>query len=438
MNNIKFSTLAFAALVTLASCEKDLLTESEVDDEETEVSGQSPKATAHINVTTRGTDVDPSVNVVSDGRVYIFNQSGQCVSLLSTSETSNQASANLPAGEYTLYAVGSPDLSRFVLPTQKEATSSSVITRAEGMVMEDLMLKTANVTLADGEDINHDMVLDHKVLCIDHLEVKGVPDNVTKVEVSLSPLFKSIQLDGTYVATATESYNITLTQSASSSSTWQATPNQMLFPSVKTPTIKVSFTTSSGVKSYSYTASEELPANHHFTIVGTYTANRGVALTGILTASDWGEDRTITFGFNESNQDAIPVAGESYKGYKVLSVDEAHHTALVRSASVKYTAPAAKSSESDWLTALNTAMAAVDKPEGAVGDWRIPTYDEALIFVTNPALYPGKDSSPAFFCLYDGHLERVWASNLTTNPVANHSNTLVSTNYLRAVITIGY
>ena len=37
--------------------------------------------------------------------------------------------------------------------------------------------------LGDGEDINHDMVLDHKVLCIDHLEVKGVPDNVTKVEV---------------------------------------------------------------------------------------------------------------------------------------------------------------------------------------------------------------------------------------------------------------
>lgn len=436
MNNIKFSTLAFAALVTLASCEKELLTET--DDEETEVSGQSPKATAHLNVTTRGTDVDPSVNAVSDGRVYIFNQSGQCVSLLSTNETSNEASANLSAGTYTLYAVGSSDLSRFVLPTQQEATPSSVITRAEGMVMEDLLLKTANVTIVDGEAVNQNMVLDHKVLCIDHLEIKGVPDDVTKVEVSLSPLYTSIQLDGTYVATATESYKITLAQSASSSSTWQATPNQMLFPSVGTPTIKVSFTTATGVKSYSYTASEELPANHHFTIVGTYTANQGVALTGILTASDWGEDRTITFGFNEGNQDVVPVAGQSFKGHLVLSVDETHHTALVRSASVQYTAPAANASESEWLTALNTAMAAVDKPEGAVGNWRIPTYEEALLFVTNPALYSGKDNTPAFFCLYDGHLERVWASDLTTTPVASHDNTFVSTNYLRAVITINY
>ena len=111
MNNIKFGTLAFAALVTLASCEKELLTET--DDEETEVSGQSPKATAHLSVMTRGTGTDPGQNAVTQGRVYVFNSVGQCVRLLSTDDTSNKASANLPAGTYTLYAVGSTDISRF-------------------------------------------------------------------------------------------------------------------------------------------------------------------------------------------------------------------------------------------------------------------------------------------------------------------------------------
>ena len=435
MNNIKFGTLAFAALVTLASCEKELLTET--DDEETEVSGQSPKATAHLSVMTRGTGTDPGQNAVNQGRVYVFNSVGQCVRLLSTDDTSNKASANLPAGTYTLYAVGSSDISRFVLPSKSKATPTSVITRVEDADMTDLLLKTASVTLESGEDINQDIVLDHKVLCIDRLEIKGVPDNVTKVEVSLSPLYKSVQLDGTYVATPTESYKIALTQSSDISSTWQASPNQMLFPSVGTPTVKVSFTTATGVKSYSYTTSEELPANHHFTISGTYTANYEVALTGILTSSDWGEDKTVTFGFDDKNN-VVPVAGESFNGYKVLSVDEVHHTALVRSASVKYTAPAANASESDWLTALNTAMAAVDKPEGAVGDWRIPTYDEALLFVTNPALYSGKDSTPAYFCLNDGDLERVWATNLTTTPVASHDVNYQTDVNLRAVITIGY
>ena len=435
MNNIKFGTLAFAALVTLASCEKELLTET--DDEETEVSGQSPKATAHLSVMTRGTGTDPGQNAVTQGRVYVFNSVGQCVRLLSTDDTSNKASANLPAGTYTLYAVGSSDISRFVLPSKSKATPTSVITRVEDADMTDLLLKTASVTLESGEDINQDIVLDHKVLCIDRLEIKGVPDNVTKVEVSLSPLYKSVQLDGTYVATPTESYKIALTQSSDISSTWQASPNQMLFPSVGTPTVKVSFTTATGVKSYSYTTSEALPANHHFTISGTYTANYEVALTGILTSSDWGEDKTVTFGFDDKNN-VVPVAGESFNGYKVLSVDEVHHTALVRSASVKYTAPAANASESDWLTALNTAMAAVDKPEGAVGDWRIPTYDEALLFVTNPALYQGKDNTPAYFCLNDGDLERVWATNLTTTPVASHDVNYQTNVNLRAVITIGY
>ena len=435
MNNIKFGTLAFAALVTLASCEKELLTET--DDEETEVSGQSPKATAHLSVMTRGTGTDPGQNAVNQGRVYVFNSVGQCVRLLSTDDTSNKASANLPAGTYTLYAVGSSDISRFVLPSKSKATPTSVITRVEDADMTDLLLKTASVTLESGEDINQDIVLDHKVLCIDRLEIKGVPDNVTKVEVSLSPLYKSVQLDGTYVATPTESYKIALTQSSDISSTWQASPNQMLFPSVGTPTVKVSFTTATGVKSYSYTTSEELPANHHFTISGTYTANYEVALTGILTSSDWGEDKTVTFGFDDKNN-VVPVAGESFNGYKVLSVDEVHHTALVRSASVKYTAPAANASESDWLTALNTAMATVDKPEGVVGDWRIPTYDEALLFVTNPALYSGKDSTPAYFCLNDGDLERVWATNLTTTPVASHDVNYQTDVNLRAVITIGY
>ena len=436
MHYIKFATVAFSAMMTLASCEKDLLTESEVDDEETEVSGQSSKATARLNVITRGTDDDPSENTVSQGRIYVFSQAGQCVSLLSTDETSNQASANLPAGSYTLYAVGGSDLSRFVLPTKEQATPSSVITRAEGMVMDDLLFKMASVSLEDGEDISQNMVLDHKVFCIDHLEIRHVPDDVTKVEVSISPLYKSVQLDGTYVATATESYKITLAQLASSPSTWQASPNQMLFPSQGTPTIKVSFTTANGLKSYSYTASEELPANHHFTMSGTYTASQGVALTGILTASDWGEDRTITFGFDDNN--TMPVAGQSFKGYRVLSVDESNHTALVRSKSIVYTAPSAGASAADWLAALTSAMATVEKPEGAIGDWRIPTYEEALIFVTDPSLYQGYDNTPAFFCLNNNALEKVWANDVHNSPVISHNTAFASTDKFRAVITIRY
>ena len=418
----------------MTSCEKEL--SSEVSEEETEVLGQSPEASAHLNIITRGSGDDPDENEVSEGRIYIFNSSDQCVALLQTNDVTYQASSDLAPGTYTLYAVGGSDLSRFVLPTKQQATPSSVITRVDGMVMDNLMLKTATVTITEGESVTQTIALDHKVLYVNQLDVHDVPDDVTKVEVTLSPLYKSIQLDGTYVTTDTESYKIALTQSSTTPTTWQASPHQALFPSKGTPTIKVTFTSPSGVKSYSYTLSEELPANHHFAISGTYSNNNGIAFTGLLTSSDWGEDRTITFGFDEGHHD-IPVAGQSFKNHLVLSVDESTHTALVRSKVISYTAPTGNATETAWLTALNTAMSAFEKPEGAIGNWRIPTLAEVEIFATNPALNNGNSSSP-FFCMNGDVLEFAFGSHLDTTPVLEHSENYDSTVRLRAVINISY
>lgn len=420
----------------MTSCEKDL--SSEAGEEETEVLGQSPEASAHLNIITRGSGDDPDENEVSEGRIYIFNSSDQCVALLQTNDVTYQASADLAPGTYTLYAVGGSDLSRFVLPTKQQATPSSVITRVDGMVMDNLMLKTATVTITEGESVTQTIALDHKVLYINQLEVHDVPDDVTKVEVTLSPLYKSIQLDGTYVTTDTESYKIALTQSSTTPTTWQASPHQALFPSKGTPTIKVTFTSPSGVKSYSYTLSEELPANHHFAISGTYSnSNNGIAFTGLLTSSDWGEDRTITFGFDEGHHD-IPVAGQSFKNHLVLSVDESTHTALVRSKVISYTAPTGNATETAWLTALNTAMSAFEKPEGAIGNWRIPTLAEVEIFATNPALTTNGNRSNAYFCMNGNVLEFAFGSHLDTTPVLEHSENYDSTVRLRAVINISY
>ena len=122
----------------------------------------------------------------------------------------------------------------------------------------------------------------------------------------------------------------------------------------------------------------------------------------------------------------------------MLSVDESTHTALVRSKSIKYTAPtAANATEAAWLTALNTAMSTVEKPEGAIGDWRIPTLAEVEIFATNPALNNGNSSSP-FFCMNGNVLEFAFGSHLDTTPVLEHSTNYDSTVKFRAVINISY
>ena len=433
MQKFCFYAIAFSTMVTLNSCEKDLSSETETD-EETEVPGQVSKTSARLSIKVVTTDVD---NPIQSGRIYVFNDQNECIAVLNTSGDVHAATTELPAGTYSLYTIGGADLSHYELPTKENVTISSVITHLDNVSMNDLLQKIAVVTLEDGESLEQTITLDHKVFCLEQLEVNNVPDDVTKVEMTLSPLYKSIKLDGDYVTSETESYKIALTKSGETS-TWQSDPDQMLFPSKGTPTIKVSFTSPAGVQSYSYTCSENLEANHHYKIIGNYSAPQGVELTGILTASEWGEDRIITFGFDEGNA-TLPLVGEKYKGYYVLSVNETAHTAIVRSKNnVAYTAPAANATETQWKAALNAALVGLEKPDGATEEWRIPTFEEASVFVNNPSLYPGKDASYVYYCLNNGTLEWIQAQHLLTTPEVCHGDSYAANYYLRPVITIAY
>ena len=315
---------------------------------------------AKLNIFT-STPGDSEEETIVEGKVYIFNSTGICVQLLSMDEESQQITTQLPPGQYTLYAIGGNDLTRFALPTQSEATSSSVITRLAGKVMDDLMMASVVVDLEEEESLNQNIALEHKVICLDDIEIRQVPQTATKVEVTFTPLYSSVCLDGSFPASPTESYKIALTKQADGS-TWKAAPDQMLFPSKGTPTVNVTISTSTGNLSYSFTA-EAFSANHHFSIVGTYQTPQGVTLTGILTAGDWGEDQEIAFDINESDVEFTPlVAGEFCGDYYVVSVDETHRKAvLLAKEKISYTAPSGNATNAQWKAALTAPMAALER-----------------------------------------------------------------------------
>jgi len=367
--------------------------------EDSEASEYGELKNARLTVTTRA----DGENNVAQGSIYIFNQEGKCIQLLSTDEVSNAVSVQLEPGNYSLYAVGGNDLTRFSMPKQNEATTTSVITRLEGKVMDDLLMKKADISLEDGEAISQTISLEHKVICLSHLEIKQVPDNVTKVEVAISPLYSSIRLDGTYPETPTESYKIALTKQVDGK-TWAATPQQMLFPSKGTPTIKVTVATATEVQAYSYTASEELPENHHFTIIGTYKVSHGVSLTGILTAAEWGEDRTISFDIDNKYL-VYPEPGQFYNGYYVVTADKTAKTAvLLAKESVNYTVPGENAEAEEWQQSITSAMSTLTLPEGVIGSWRLPTLQEVSIFTKDARIvsFDSEGCSQVFFCSNNG------------------------------------
>lgn len=426
----RFITTVLCTVLFFSSCERILVEDSLAVDEQEE-------GFAQLNITTRAVN-GSDATVIADGRIYIFNSAGKCIQILSTDEESDQAIAQLAAGSYKLYAVGGEDLSRFSLPTQNNATPTSIITRQEGKVMDDLLMVTDDVELEDGVTENRNLVLERKVLCLDEIEIKQIPTTATKVEILLTPFYSSVQLDGNYPSLPTESYKIALTKQ-DDGKTWKATPHQMLFPSKGIPTIEVSITTDEGIIEYSYNATEELPANHHFTISGTYNAAQGVDLTGILTAADWGEDQSITFDFDDENQTIHnPVAGQIINGYYVVKVDEASYTAILLSqVEVDYEAPTAGSAPDLWKQALIAPMAALEKPIGVnCGEWRLPTLEEAKIITGDPKAiyYATNGNSINIFCL-DGDVLN-WAQTIKSGEFRHGTTGFISTVYLRPVIDI--
>ena len=440
--NVQSKLIILLSVLMLSSCEKILEPENEQSKQDPAETTQQENATAQLNIVTRAGGDDTDGEELADGRIYIFNDAGKCVKLLTTNQESNQAAAQLAAGRYTLYAIGGKDLSRFSLPTQTQATKNSVITRLEGKVMDDLMWAVANVDLEDGETLNQNIVLEYKVLCLDGVEIKNVPATINSVEVSFTPLYSSMKMDGTYPDTPTESYKIALARQ-SDGSTWKAEPRQMLFPSKGQPTVKVSMTTDAGTQAYSYNAEEELEANHHFSVVGTYKAAQGVSLTGILTMGGWGEDRTITFDFDDANVAfENPVAGQRCNGYYVVTVDEANRKAvLLAKASIAYEAPSSKVA-SDWLQALETAMAALEKPAGVSSAWRLPTIAETTIFTQDTQVTTvGATSGTTlnYYCLDGDVLNWAYSKKVSTGYEFLHYNTnFADVVRLRPVIDITY
>ena len=411
--------LLACATIVLSSCEKAVLPEDDLLSEETESTIHSAK----LNIVASAAD-EADEGTLNEGKVYLFNQEDKCVQLLTMNEEDHRIEAQIPAGQYALYAIGGDDLTRFDLPSREEATPTSVITRLSGKMMTDLMMATAYLDVAEGETLNQNISLTHVVFCLDEIELREMPSEVTSVEVTLAPLYSAVQLDGSYEETPTESYKVALEKQADGK-TWKTEKQQMLFPSKGKPTIKVSMITTTGSMSYSFTSAEELEPNHHFDIVGTYKATQGVSLSGVMTDGGWGEDRTISFDIDEKDVEVeLPVAGQFYQNYYVVSVDEAQRRAvLLAKEKLTYTAPAEGAASSAWLASFVEPMAALEKPAGAMGNWRLPTLQEVNIFIrdTQVVSLGAKGYTANFYCLdEDGVL--YWAY---LNP-QNDENDLIS------------
>ena len=415
---------AMCGMLTLSSCSEEVFNSAVPEPAE---SGEG-----QLRIVTRG-DVETPLQT----RLYIFNDAGQCIQLLSPDEHEQFVTTSLMAGTYDLCGIGSKDFSNFVLPTVEEATPTTEVIVATGKQRGDLLIGHEQITLEDGDRENIDIQLERKVTHVTSIVIHEVPNDVEHVSVSITPMYKKLLLNGT-LEDPTGTYTVNLTDLGSGD--WEAAPDEMILPSDGHPTITITFTKNETPKSYTYTAAQSINANTNVTLEGTFVGQKGIVLTATMTPQSWNSTpQDITFDFDEH-----PIAGQTYQGYFVVANDPTNRTATLLSQNrVNFTAPEGNT-QADWLPVLNSAMNSLEKPSFATATdyWRLPTATECTIFSrnTNYVMTFSEENgySPFFFCL-DGTTLKWGVSAKTESGITFYAeNSLNEYIVLRPVIDITY
>ena len=329
--------------------------------------------------------------------IYVFHND-QCVEKIAITSVDEQLSLKMPEGNYNVYAIAGADEETYNLPTKEDATKESVIALKNDKTHKDLMTAQNTVNLAYGEENTLVLSLSRKVMQIESITINNVPSNVTAVTVSISPLYQNLLLNGDYSAEKEDIQTITLTKEGESN-VWKNTTGIFLLEASASATIKVSLTTSSVTKSYSYSSTQELKANHKIYISGTYYGD-GIKLNGTITGATWDEPIDITFNFddngssteenngNEDNNDDVttgdsPLVGTAYKECYVLKSEKSGNNTVLTlmSATEKNSLDFTKGDQESIKAATENAIQelAVD----GISGWRLPTQAEIEYVQTN-------------------------------------------------------
>lgn len=305
MNRIEFKiAAALCGMIALASCAEEVVNE------------EMPEPDSELCIATRG----EASEIATPVNIYVFNSDNRCVRMETFTESTWRFSEKLPAGNYSVYAIGGADPTRLVLPTADNATKTTSLTLQSGASLGDLMTANSTVTLVANGQNSLTLSMQRKVMQIEQITIKDVPADITSVSVSITHTYENILLNGEYTG-ETGSFTCNLTKQDNGDWVYN-TSNTFLLPSVGNPTIAVTM----GSTTYSYNSTEPLEANHKLSIEGTFCDNM-FNLSGTVTGVSWGDNKSINFQFNsdgtsQGNTNTEPNSGNEGGGGTSANIPE--------------------------------------------------------------------------------------------------------------------
>ncbi len=430
---------------------------------EEEISAGEPASTLSIRAIISEATAEISYPV----SIFVF-KNDVCEQTATLADADDALSLKLPEGNYNVYAIAGADAENYALPSQAEAGKTSVLSLREGKSHADLMTAQSNVSLTYGEEAIVTLGLQRKVMLVESIVINDVPQSVTGVSVTLSPLHEHLTIGGTYAGESGLS-TFALTKDATTGA-WKLPEGRFLLPAAASATIKVAFTTASKTTSYSYAVQDELAANHKIRITGNYNGT-GVSLSGTVTGATWAGTKDITFSFNEdgstesedntsgneedsgnagngSQTETAPAVGTFYKdACFVLRSETSGTTTTVTLMTTAYKNKLAfdKTSQASIKNAVDAAISKL--AVSGIDGWRLPTEEEMEFIyndvksggtgVINPALEANgttKIKYLYYFQASDGSIKSFYTTNGNIlSPLPNETDY-----FLRAFTTLTF
>lgn len=310
--------------------------------------------------------------------LYAFDKDGKLAASQNIEKEEDDMALTLGNGDFRLVAIaGTSDA--YLLPDSPTIDDVIIIDGTEGAETP-LMVGKADIGISRSSEKTAEITMSYVVAEL-NVKLVNVPADVSTVQLSISPLYSSLSLEGKYGGdTQKVKVNCTLGEDG----VWSAQPTYIFPGSAAETTFSVSFKKEDGTElTYGYTYQGKPEANHPFNITGSYA--EGVIVGGSFEISGWEEaiDVEFTFGANvvpgvdeeepeepEIDLTNVPEIGTIWNDAIVADIGEADETGVNLLLLSLDEWDATTSQVSDVIEGYSV---------NGISDWRLPTHEEAAV-----------------------------------------------------------
>lgn len=250
-----------------------------------------PDAEEPLDVQVRSAE---GIDIIYPISLYAYSNDGKLVASQQIADEGDNMSLLLSEGVYQIVAVSG--LSSAYQLSENPSLDDFIVMSGDEGAKTPLMIGRADVNVNQNSNARVELMLTHVVAEL-NVTLKNVPNDVVGIQMTLSPLYSSLSMDGHYSGT---SQKVKVNCALSSNGVWEAGPVYIFPGSGQKSTFSICFKKKDGSEvTYGYTYKGVPEANKQFNVVGTYTAD-GVIVGGSFDVNEWEDAINVDFEFGGS------------------------------------------------------------------------------------------------------------------------------------------